>query len=95
MPGQSFYEMLIQPCDDAVWKFEVVESDGEPWGDVDDLIQAIAAGVAPAHLVDVRDCVAWGAKDIRGRIRDEPNRVFAVVREGRETYYVGVAWRHD
>jgi hypothetical protein len=92
-----FYEMLIEPCGADGWEFEAVESDGEPWGDVDDLIQAMAAGVAPAHLVDVRECIACGADDIRGRVRDEPSRIFAVVRKGyeTETYYLGIVCKYD
>ena len=95
MSEQAFYEMIIQPCASSGWEFDAVESDGEAWSDVDDLMQAITAGVAPARLIDVSDCVACGARDIRGHIRDEPERVFAVVRKGHETYYVGIAHKHD
>jgi hypothetical protein len=94
--GQTFYEMLIQPCAaGGAWEFEAAGSDGEAWTHLEDLIQAIKSGVAPAHMVDVRDCVAWGAPDIRGRIRDEPVWVFAVVSEYDETYYVGIASKYD
>ena len=94
---QAFYEMIIQPCASSGWEFEAVESDGEAHADLDDLIQAMAAGVAPAYLVDVSECIACGAQDIRGRVRVEPARIFAVVRKGyeAETYYIGIAHKHD
>ena len=73
----AYKECRIQPCGSGLGEYQAGESNGEAWDDEGDLLDAMRGGVAPADLYELGvDELPDGLEDIRGRIQNEPARVF-------------------
>ena len=73
----AYKECRLQPSENGLGEYQPGESDGETWDNEGDLVDAMRGGVAPADLYELGvDELPEGIEDIRGRIQNEPERVF-------------------
>lgn len=89
-----YYEQQIIPAHGGFGEYEAAPINGEGYQDEADLEDEMRQGVADqggemVELADGAELPDW-AEDIRGRIRNQPERVFAV-RDGEQVRYVGIA----
>jgi hypothetical protein len=69
-------------------EYQVGESNAEAWDDEGDLLDAMRDGIAPADLYELGvDELPEGIEDIRGRIQNEPARVFGWLDEEGDAQY--------
>lgn len=92
----TYYEQPITPCSGGFGQYQADPINGEAWDDADALAAEMAQGIADqgGELVELTDGCAEHL-DIRGRIHNEPARVFAIVWDdpSRSTSYIGIASR--
>ncbi len=88
-----FAETTIKPCSSGFGMYEPGEYNGDKWEDETDLINEMGSNVELFELGT--DELPEGMDDIRGNIRNEPDRVFGYLYETGggeiEVYYVGVS----
>jgi hypothetical protein len=87
-----FYEVSIQACPSGFGEFQCQPINGEGWADVNELLTEITSN--NDHVFELTDEVVDSAlpgqaDDIRGRIHNEPDRVFAIV-DGDRVFYFGI-----
>lgn len=89
----AYYEVPILPhAGFGMWEAQPIT--GDAWTDEDDLIQEIAENVV--HMIELgQEPLPAGVADIRGRIYNEPERVFAVKSDGQEWDYIGITAMED
>lgn len=83
-----YYEISIIPANGGFGEWQCQPVNGEGWADDYDL-EAEMRGNADLYELGV-DELPPGVEDIRGRIHNEPGRVFAIVDSDR-VGYVGIA----
>lgn len=87
----GYKEITIQPAHGGFGEYQAGEGNGDTWADENDLIDAMRDGVAPADMYELgSDELPDGCEDIRGRIHNEPARVFAIGDAEAGWRYVGV-----
>jgi hypothetical protein len=73
----AYKECRIQPCAGGSGGYQPDGPDAQAWDDEGDLLDALRYDVAPADLYELGvDELPDGIEDIRGRIQNEPARVF-------------------
>jgi hypothetical protein len=73
----AYREFRLQPSEGGLDEYQAGDASGEIWDDEIDLVVAMRHGVAPADLYELGvDELPGGVEDIRGRIQNEPARVF-------------------
>ena len=99
-----FYEVSIQACPSGFGEFQCQRCsteerrvfaqpiNGEGWADVNELLTEITSN--NDHVFELTDeivdsALPGQADDIRGRIHNEPDRVFAIV-DGDRVFYFGI-----
>lgn len=87
----KYYEVSITPASSGFGEYQCT-SNGEGWVDDGDLLSEIAQN-SDGEIIELCDGaeLSDGAEDIRGRIHNEPRRVFALVRDDGEIGYFGIA----
>jgi hypothetical protein len=85
-----FYEQSIYPA--GFGEYQVKPINGEGWTTFDDLLAETRQSVADqgGELAELTDEGPDWADDIRGRIHNEPERVFAIRWAGGEIAYIGI-----
>lgn len=74
----AYRECRLQPCGNGLSEYQPVETEGATWDNEGDLVGAMRGNVVPADLYELgADELPDGIEDIRGRIQNEPARVFA------------------
>lgn len=73
-----FYEVSIQAAPGGFGEYQCQPINGEGWVDVSELLAEISAQYEYFELGNLDDELPEGAEDIRGRIHNEPERVFAM-----------------
>lgn len=86
----KYIEIMIQPCPSGFGEYQCVPLNGEAWDDIEDLLAEITAN--HDHVYELTDEIVASvlpgqAEDIRGRIHNEPDRVFAIVGNDYVTYF--------
>jgi hypothetical protein len=88
-----FYQVMITPASGGFGQWDTTRSD-EGWADDRDLLQTVYENTAYEEVYDLdQDVLPAYVEDIRGRVRNEPTRILALVREqhGEKTVqYVGI-----
>ena len=87
-----FYEVSIHAAPAGFGEFQCQPINGEGWTDVNDLLTEITSN--NDHVFELTDEIVetvlpGQAEDIRGRIHNEPERVFAIV-DGDSVSYFGI-----
>jgi len=87
---QLNYEITISPASGGFGEYQSDPIDGEGWADSDDLLNQISSnGVDAVELIDGVVLPA-GLEDIRGRIHNEPQRVFGFIGPDGDPCYFGI-----
>jgi hypothetical protein len=84
----TYQECVITPCASGFGEYQCGEANGEAFEDAADLVSAMREGVAELVELGKYPLPPW-AEDIRGRIHNEPGRVFAA-RTGEDVSYHGI-----
>ena len=88
-----FYEVIITPASGGFGQYDVTRGDDE-WADDRDLLQTIYSNMTYEEVYDLdQDILPDYVEDIRGRVRNEPARILALVttQNGEKTVqYVGI-----
>lgn len=87
-----FYEVSIHAAPSGFGEFQCQPINGKGWTDVNDLLTEITSN--NDHVFELTDEIVetvlpGQAEDIRGRIHNEPERVFAIV-DGDSVSYFGI-----
>lgn len=82
------YEVSIQACASGFGEFQCQPINGEGWADASDLLSEISSNGIEFWELGADELIE-GAEDIRGRIHNEPERVFAA-RQGDSIFYFGL-----
>lgn len=83
-----FYEVAIQKSPSGFGEYECQPANGEGWVDADDLLQEITSNYDVFELTDeVSTALPERVEDIRGRIHNEPWRIFAIVMDTQVSYF--------
>lgn len=82
-----FYEVSIQPAPGGFGEWQCQPINDEGWEDVNELLAEIAAQYEYFELGNLDDELPDGAEDIRGRIHNEPDRMFVMDQDGRIVYF--------
>lgn len=90
---KTYYEVAIQPSPSGFGEYQCLPPNGDGWEDVDDLLTEITS---QNHHVfeladDMLDVLPGQIEDIRGRIHNEPARVFGIVHPDNSVSYFGIA----
>lgn len=85
-----FYEVTIQASPSGFGEYQCSPINGEGWQDCDDLLTEITSN--NDHVFELTDEIVASAlpgqaEDIRGRIHNEPSRVFAIVNDFGVSYF--------
>lgn len=92
MDAQQYFEVVITPAPGSS-EF-LVNSNGEAWSNQDDLADAMAEGIRDqgGELIEIADgnVLPQGLEDIRGRVHNEPSRVFGWLDHEGEPHYCGI-----
>lgn len=86
----KFFEQTISSANGGFGEFQANPINGEGWADDWDLAQEMAQGAAGELLELGTDALPAGVEDIRGRIHNEPARVFVMVYADGHVSYTGV-----
>lgn len=88
-----FYEVTIKAAHGGFGEYDCLPINGEGWADQQDLLDEISGNYdSMFELTDeiVANALPGQAEDIRGRIHNEPARVFAIVHDDNTVTYFGV-----
>lgn len=90
-----FYEVTITPASAGFGEYQCLPINGEGYEDAQDLLAEITT--EHDHVFELTDDIVDNvlpgqAEDIRGRVHDEPERVFAIVDDS-GTRYFGIVER--
>lgn len=85
---EKYHEVAITPHHAGFGMWQVGEA-GEGWADEEDLVAEIAANFKGDIYELGEDEIPESVEDIRGKIYNQPSRVFALV-DGDDIWYVGV-----
>lgn len=83
-----YYEISITPANAGFGEYQTSPVNGDGWADEYDLEMAMR-GNADLYELGV-DELPEGVDDIRGRIHNEPGRVFAAVGQDGMVAYTGI-----
>ena len=81
----KFFEVTIQPAHGGFGEYQRGEINGEGWNVESDLL----AECGEIFILG-KDQLPDGVEDIRGRIRNEPNIVFATITSDHDCSYHGI-----
>ena len=83
--------ICIQPAHGGFGEYDILPTDGDLWDDQFDLLNECAGNVGEiTELTDGAELMD-GAEDIRGRIHNEPDAVYAYVDDAGEARYFGIS----
>ena len=83
--NNKYFEVTITPAHGGFDEFQCSEINGEAWDFEADLLQE-----AGDIIVLGRDELPDGIEDIRGRIHNEPQTIFAIVHDEHHVSYYGI-----
>lgn len=87
----AYKECRIKPSAGGFGAYEADESTGVVWDDEGELLDALRDGIAAAELYELGvDDLPDDLEDIRGRIHNEPVRVFGWLDEQGGAQYAGI-----
>lgn len=96
-----FYEVTIEPCSSGFGEYQCLPINGDGWGCDTELLRAIEGDNGEVFLLG-RDELPAGCEDIRGRIHNEPARVYAyspdqryLTEADRRWWYFGIVEREE
>jgi hypothetical protein len=84
---KKYFEVTIQPASGGFGEFQRSEINGEAWASESDLMQEIESSNDGEVYWLGRDDLPASVEDIRGRIHNQPDTVFAVVRDDGVSYH--------
>lgn len=90
----QYFEQMISPAAGGFGEWQADPINGDAWVDESDLAAEMAQGAADmgAELIELGvDDLPEGVEDIRGRIHNEPARVFAILADDGNVAYTGIA----
>ena len=88
----TYHEVTIEPCPGGFGEYQC-SALGDAYEDESDLLTDIMSNNDNViELTDEAD-LPEQAEDIRGRIRNEPERVFAIIDDRGDVWYVGIVAR--
>lgn len=96
MTTTKFFEQSISPANGGFGQYQAQPINGDAWADDSGLVAEMAQAINDqgGELLELGvDELPDGVEDIRGRIHNEPARVFAVVHADRDATYIGIAAR--
>lgn len=86
---KKYKEIAIDTHSAGFGMYQAGEANGDAWECINDLLQDMRDHCGSELYELGVDALPQGAKDIRGRIYNEPARVFAFIEDG-EAYYCGI-----
>ena len=83
--------ICIQPAHGGFGEYDTLPADGEYWESNVDLLAECAGHVSEVTEIVDDAALPTGAEDIRGRIHDEPDAVYAYFDGAGDAKYFGIS----
>jgi hypothetical protein len=84
-----YMETVINSHHSGFGLYQTGEYNGDQWEDKDDLLSEIRSNVGEVYILG-EDELPKEIEDIRGKIYDEPETVFAFIDQYNSIYYGGI-----